>query len=429
VILVSNLRCFAASTLLLFFPILATSAGAEPSRATMKAIHNFVAGSTGTPQSGVVLGHYGVVYGNTFDAIYSLTPQAGSGWIYAVLYAFVPAVSGPGENGLAIDEHGVLYGTTRAGGGGTGCGGYGCGTVFSLTPPATRGGAWTENTIYSFTGGTDGATPSGGVLVGSGPVLYGTTSAGGSMGFGAVFSLTAAGTSWTEETLFSFPGGSNGGANPAGYLAIDGSGTLYGTTQSSQPSNGTAYSLKPPSAPGGAWTETVIYVFSAPGEEEQPSGGVLVGRVSCGTVLYGTVANGGTANAGAIYSLTPAVEQGPWTETLLYSFPEQRYPLERPVGPGPLSWGRGGILYGATYNAGQYEEGSVFALKPPTAPGEAWAYEHLWSFGGNSSGGINPGYFANSETLAVGANGLIYGTTSSYAFSTSYFATVFVVRP
>jgi hypothetical protein len=32
---------------------------------------------------------------------------------------------------------GALYGTTAAGGGSTGCGGSGCGTVFKLTLPAT----------------------------------------------------------------------------------------------------------------------------------------------------------------------------------------------------------------------------------------------------------------------------------------------------
>jgi hypothetical protein len=50
---------------------------------------------------------------------------------------------------LAIGTGGVLYGTTSAGAGT--CFPYpGCGTVFSLAPPASPGGAWTESVLHSF---------------------------------------------------------------------------------------------------------------------------------------------------------------------------------------------------------------------------------------------------------------------------------------
>ena len=38
-----------------------------------------------------------------------------------------------------------------------------CGTVFKLSPPKTKGGKWTEKVLHSFAGGTDGATPNGGL--------------------------------------------------------------------------------------------------------------------------------------------------------------------------------------------------------------------------------------------------------------------------
>jgi len=98
--------------------------------------------------------------------------------------------------GVAIGPDGVLYGTSTYGG----TSGYG--TVFSLTPPASPSGAWTETVLYSFTGGSDGASSGAGVAVGSGPsghpVLYGTTAFGGEgsctvqfqpPGCGTVFSL------------------------------------------------------------------------------------------------------------------------------------------------------------------------------------------------------------------------------------------------
>ena len=45
------------------------------------------------------------------------------------------------------------------------------------SPSASAGGVWTENTLYSFSG-SDGSAPNGGVVIGKGGVLYGTTSGG-----------------------------------------------------------------------------------------------------------------------------------------------------------------------------------------------------------------------------------------------------------
>jgi uncharacterized repeat protein (TIGR03803 family) len=55
--------------------------------------------------------------------------------------------------------------------------------------------------------------------------LYGTTYAGGTNGYGTVFSIT---TSGKERVLHSFAGGSDGSEPSAGL--IDVTGTLYGTT-------------------------------------------------------------------------------------------------------------------------------------------------------------------------------------------------------
>jgi hypothetical protein len=109
-----------------------------------------------------------------------------------MLYSF----AGPPSDGMvpyagvAIGTGGVLYGTTINGGTGncTGFGQQGCGTVFSLTPPASPGGVWTGAVLYSFTGGSDGYEPLAGVAIGYGGALYGTTCCGGTV-FGTVFKL------------------------------------------------------------------------------------------------------------------------------------------------------------------------------------------------------------------------------------------------
>jgi uncharacterized repeat protein (TIGR03803 family) len=79
-------------------------------------------------------------------AMSSAASQAGT---ETVLYSFKGGSDGAAPAaGLILDKAGNLYGTTSRGGG-TGCGGNGCGTVFKL---ATDG---TESVLHVFGSGTD----------------------------------------------------------------------------------------------------------------------------------------------------------------------------------------------------------------------------------------------------------------------------------
>jgi hypothetical protein len=102
-----------------------------------------------------------------------------------VLYAFT-GENGDGAlpffGGLIHDKAGNLYDTTWQRGG-TGCDGYGCGTVFKLAPDGT------ETVPHAFGGGSDGANPHAGMVKGAAGGLYGTASAGGKYGYGTVFRL------------------------------------------------------------------------------------------------------------------------------------------------------------------------------------------------------------------------------------------------
>jgi hypothetical protein len=82
-----------------------------------------------------------------------------------------------------MDSQGVLYGATAQGGTGACFGG--CGAIFALKSTPT---GWKETVLYSFTGGADGASPTGLTLAANG-VLYGTTNNIASGGVGSVFSL------------------------------------------------------------------------------------------------------------------------------------------------------------------------------------------------------------------------------------------------
>ncbi len=113
----------------------------------------------------------------------------------------------------------------------------GCGTVYSLTPPESPGVAWSEEVLYRFNGASDGYAVYAGVVIGSGGVLYGTTAneGGGSGGIpgGALFSLTppaSAGGAWSESVLRTFAIHGINGAGPDSLILNTTQGVLYGTT-------------------------------------------------------------------------------------------------------------------------------------------------------------------------------------------------------
>ena len=129
--------------------------------------------------------------------------------------------------------------------------------ILSANPSALA--KWKEQVLYSFQGGTDAATPQGGVVFDKRGNLYGT--ALGGTEWGTVFQLVPPakkGDPWTESVIFEFQGKlSNDGQTPTGGLIIDAAGNLYGVTGYGGAGNcvllgitvgcGTAYELSPPS--------------------------------------------------------------------------------------------------------------------------------------------------------------------------------------
>jgi uncharacterized repeat protein (TIGR03803 family) len=83
-------------------------------------------------------------------------------------------------------------------------------------------------TVQTSFNGVDGAFPSAGLVRNSSGNLYGTTEfANPATGGAIVFKLNPTGK---ETVLFSFTGGTSGG-HPDGGLIRDSTGNLYGTTQ------------------------------------------------------------------------------------------------------------------------------------------------------------------------------------------------------
>ena len=417
--------------------VLTASASAEWNE---KVLYSFQGGSDGaTPAGGVVFDSQGNLYGATSGGgsgscagffqcgtVYQLSPpaQKGGPWTQTVIHNFQGNKSGDGTSpggGLVIDKAGNLYGTTGYGGTG-GCvllgSKEGCGTVYELSPPKVKGGAWTEKVLYSFKGGKDGYVPDGDLVFDIAGNLYGATLFGGGKGTscnslyqycGTVFELSPPqqkGGKWTEKVLHGFKGGTDG-ANPNGGLVFDNKGVIFGTTYSGGNQTckgdgylgcGTAFRLIPPIKKGGAWTETALHRFAADNDGAGPLAGLVLDSENN---AYGTTNGGGTA--GVAFKLAPPQDRDrPWKETIIHDFGSIRHDAELPGG-GLIADAKGD-LYGAA-PGGAHVRGAVYRLKPPTKRGGAWAYAILYNLGGTPDG------YQPESALTFDNAGNLYGTT------------------
>lgn len=403
----------------------------------LTTLYNFPGGGGGSfLESGLVLNpSTGALYGTTADGgahgwgtVYQLLPGTGGTWTQSLLYSFNPiSVPGDGANpqaGLYLNTTtGVLYGTTTYGGTSDN------GTVFSLTPGT--GGTWTEKVLYSFNGSAsgDGSGPQAALTLSSKTgVLYGTTYAGGTAGFGTVFELLPqTGGIWTEKVLYSFTGLTDG-ANPVtGLVQAPTTQVLYGTTYAGGASGfGAVFQLVP--ATGGVWTQSVLYSFTNGTDGSGPESPLILHYTTSGsttiTVLYGSAFWAGSltgcplggypAGCGTIFSLTgPTTTGSPWTFAVLYAFTgtgtDGAHPYQN------LVLNSTGDIYGTTFSGGSTSDscfgpsyagcGTAFIVKPPATQGAAWTESPLHDFNGDDGGG------PNGLTAGASGSGIYYGST------------------
>lgn len=188
---------------------------------TESIVYSFAAPSPqGTyPVGGLLQASDGNYYGMTTEGgasncgtAFSLTP----GGSLSVLHSFQYGSDGCHPTGeLLQGADGRFYGTTTVGGI---INTNGLGVVFSLTPSGT------ETVLHAFSDTPDGRTPSGGLIQGNDGNFYGLTSQGGTNGVGTIYMIDPAGT---ESVLYSFSGDSDGGS-PSGDLTQAKDGTLVG---------------------------------------------------------------------------------------------------------------------------------------------------------------------------------------------------------
>ena len=367
---------------------------------TFKVIHSFTGGGDGTiPNGALIMDNAGNIFGTTVlggafgnGNAYKMSYKNGQ-WALAPLWGFGSGADGSWpSSGLIIGPKGVLYGQTNEGGGPAGGG-----TVYSLTSPSEVPPRvtwpWTEAVLHSFTGGLDGDSPAGGVILDSAGNVYGTAQAGGSHNFGVVYQLTPAAGGWTENILYSF----GVGIMQETGLVLDGAGNLYGTTSTGANGCGVVYELSP--SGGSQWTAQVLHTFQSETDGCWPLGNLMFDARGN---LYGTTEDEGPYGengAGTVYELTPS--NGSWIFTVLYAFPAGILPPN--IGPsGGVIMDQSGSLYGTTCQQGPWGAGTVYKVSPSLS---GWTLTGLHEFTGFGDGSCPGG------DLLMDADGNLYGTS------------------
>ena len=298
------------------------------------SLYDFTGGGGGEWPGGELVLSGNTLYGATIGGgngagnLFALNID-GSG--FADLYDFTSAMllgytnsDGLAPNYLTLSGN-TLYGTASEGGV------YGNGTVFAVNtdgsgfttlhnfgPPVRIGGTNSRN--------PDGTSPSCGVIISSN-TLYGTAAWGGSFGFGTVFKLNSDGTGFKVLHSFTAPRGSAGtnidGAYP-GFLVIAGN-TIYGTSSRGGSSGyGTVFKINTDGSGfttlyGGIygtgrlvlsgstlyWMAGALLAINTDGTglttlyNGSTAGGV---SVLSGNTLYGTSLRGGSSGTGFVFS-------------------------------------------------------------------------------------------------------------------------------
>ena len=283
---------------------------------------------------------------------------------------------------LTLGIDGYYYGTTSQGGQ------YGMGTVFKVLPDGT---GYTDLSDFN---GSNGQSPFAALSAASDGNFYGTTSGGGTNGYGTLFRIGY--TAGSLQVLHSFTSSEADAYGVGSYtppVQPFMSSSLYGT-------NGV-----------GPYTVTLAGAYTA--FHTKIPGSVLSPLAYIGTVFYAVSQSGGKYNLGTVFKMTTG-----GGITIIHDFDG----TDGSLPDGPLLLGPDGNLYGTTASGGANGSGEVFQMT--TAGHMNWTFPfdpYVGGFACNTDGG-GPG-----AGLTAGPGGLLYGVNG--VGGAGCWGTIFEVEP
>jgi uncharacterized repeat protein (TIGR03803 family) len=317
------------------------------------------------PRSSLVMSS-NVLYGTTsgggprgLGTIFAVNTE-GTGFTNLYVFGSVYPDGYYPEAGLTLSGN-TLYGTTSQSLTGNGA-------VFKIN---TDGSDYTNLFTFSIGGidydnnyvltNTDGGQPDG-VLALAGDTLYGTTSGGGTNGFGTLFRVNTDGSDFTNlhqfaisYSSFNTPITNSDGVNPQAGMIVSGN-ALYGTTETGGSNSlGTIFRIN---TDGTGFTNLYFFSNPPPNQNSNTDGGnPYSSLVMSGSTLYGTTSEYGSGYYGTVFSLST----NGTGFTVLYSFRVSNN-AEGSLAGLALA---GNTLYGTTTGGGSGNEGTVYALTLP----------------------------------------------------------------
>jgi uncharacterized repeat protein (TIGR03803 family) len=315
-------------------------------------------------------------------AAFAVLQPAHAGPQFTLLHSFSGTDGFGPMAGVVQGADGMFYGTTSQGGS------AGFGTVFRYDPSVPQ-----LTTLHHFNG-ADGSTLYSGLVQGGDGLLYGSTYAGGASDLGTLFRV---GTNGLEfQPLYEFSGADGSRPDDAALTEYS-AGVFYGaTSEGGQDGGGTLFRFDVASG-----QVTTIHPFAGAGGVDA---GLMLGRDG---IWYGTTYAGGANGAGSVFRVDPVTSQ----LTTLHDFTgaDGQAPI-----PGALMQGSDGMLYGTT-QMGNGGYGSVYRLDPATG-----GFQTLHAFSGINDGRSPLG------GVTQAADGYLYGTT---VLGGAGYGTVYRVHP
>jgi uncharacterized repeat protein (TIGR03803 family) len=341
------------------------------------AVSTVVALSGSYVQGNLILGPDGALYGTAYHGSTSVSSYVSGGVVFrstldgssvTTLYQLGIEDGISPQAGLLLGSDGKFYGTTQFG---KGTVAKSTGAIFRIAVDGT--GFTTLHSFDEYSGlngntapiNVQGAFPMAELIEGADGYLYGTTSAGGPNGTGAVYRVSRDGTAF--QTLHTFgaialdtagkvvtPITTPDGMTPSGPLVLGADGYLYGTAgYGGANARGTIFRLR---TDGTGFQ--LLHTFSASTEENNtgllknadgvsPVAGLTDGQDG---FFYGVASQGGTNGYGTLFAISP--DGG--TFTVLHNFDVKLG--SQPVAE--LLLGRDGKLYGVTSGGGSDSSGS-----------------------------------------------------------------------